>query len=172
MMLNPKVLRLPSSMDYIINEHLNPQLIDVGVTVLSLIGAQFPYTVDGLKLVSLNKKKPQKQIREKIYSEEYMKGFPKVGMIENDMKYIYNIRQKKIVEVYNLAEDDKETNNLLNTYGHDLNSQEANIKDWLGRKAEWRCGMINQKVRALINPSVREQLKSLGYLQNGGKDQP
>ena len=93
-------------------------------------------------------------------------------MIENDMKYIYHIQQKKIVEVYDLSKDKEEYNNLLTMYGNNLSSLEADIEDWLDCKAEWRDGSINQKVRAAIDPKVREQLKSLGYLQNGGENFP
>ena len=167
----PLLMRLPSSMPYIINEYCKPQLSDIGVTLLNLIGTKFPYQVDGQNLVSLSKKKTRQPTKKRIYSEEYMKGFPKVAVIENDRKYIYHIPQKRIVEVYNLANDDKEYNNLVSTYESGLKGQEEKeIEDWLRRKAEWRDTIINQKEQAVIDPRVREQLKSLGYLHNGEED--
>ena len=98
-----------------------------------------------------------------------MKGFPKVAMIEKNKKYIYHIL-KKIVEV-NLAEDNEESNNLLNAYSTNLKGREEDFENWLKEKTTWRKDMISQKAtRSDIKPRVREQLKFLGYLQNGGEE--
>jgi arylsulfatase A-like enzyme len=164
----PLLMRLPKSMDFTINQHVTPQLIDIGVTLLSVIGAEFPYEVDGLKLISLSKKRENKQIREKIYSEEYMKGVPKVAMIENDMKYIYHIPQNNIVEVYNLSQDEEEQKNLLknNSLITSNEQKKKDIQTWLHQKQEWRNRISKKREQTAIDPRTLEQLKALGYIQN------
>ncbi len=165
----PLLMRLPESMDSEININIKPQLIDIGVTILDIIGTEFPYEVDGLSLVSHGKKRMKEQVRKTIYSEEYMKGFPKVAMIEEDMKYIYHIPQEKIVEIYNLSKDEGEEENLLTNdaliSSNDQNQKEKDILTWLHLREAQRNRISEKREQAEIDPRTLEQLKSLGYIQ-------
>ncbi|MGA1825158.1 MAG: sulfatase [bacterium] len=161
----PLLLKLPDCFNVTINENIKPQLVDLGVTILSLIHSEFPYEVDGLNLIDMNQKANKEQIREKIYSEEYMKGFPKIAMIENNMKYIYHSVKKRIVEVYNLREDDEERNNLLESdKDTSYREMEKIIYDWSNKKNIQRTETIKKQQKAVIDPGTLEQLKSLGYI--------
>jgi len=140
-----------------------------------MIGAEFPYEVDGLSLVSPGKKRKAGQKREKIYSEEYMKGFPKVAMIQKDIKYIYHVPEGRIVEVYDLTEDDGEQNNLkiVGQFPDSYTHMEKEIQDWLISKERLRNKISKKRDQAEIDPRTLEQLKSLGYIQHEGEyDQP
>jgi arylsulfatase A-like enzyme len=166
----PLLMRLPDSMDFEINTQIKPQLIDVGVTLLNIIGAEFPYKVDGLSLITLRNDGNNEQKRHRIYSEEYMKGIPKAAMIEDDMKYIYHIPQESIVEIYNLSEDEgEEENQLMNDNLIASNvRKEKDIKTWLLHKEEQRNGISKKRQQTVIDPRTLEQLKSLGYIQHEG----
>jgi arylsulfatase A-like enzyme len=166
----PLLMRFPESLDFTINDHFKPQLIDIGVTLLNIIGAEFPYEVDGLSFVSLDNKRNNEQTRQKIYSEEYMKGVPKVAIIEEDMKYIYHIPQEKIVEVYNLSEDEGEEENLLMNYNliASNDQKKKEIRTWLHMKEAQRNRISKKREQAVIDPRTLEQLKSLGYIQYDG----
>ncbi|MGA1840536.1 MAG: sulfatase [bacterium] len=163
----PLLMRFPHSMDLEINTHIKPLLIDIGVTLLDIIGAQFPYEVDGLSLVSQGKKRNREQKRQRIYSEEYMKGVPKIAVIEDDMKYIYHIPQEKIVEVYNLREDKGEKENLLmnEKIAASNEQREEDIGTWLHLKETRRDSISKKREQTEIDPLTLEQLKSLGYIQ-------
>jgi arylsulfatase A-like enzyme len=166
----PLLIRFPASFDFSIMEHKRPQLIDIGVTLLHLIGDGFPYDVDGRSLVSVSRKKDQESMRTRSFSEEYMKGIPKISMIEKDIKYIYHIPQGKIVEVYDLLEDDGEQNNLLDADSAvaSYSQQEEDIQTWLDRNESMRNRISKQKHQAEIDSRTLEQLKSLGYIQYSG----
>ena len=168
----PLIIRFPTSFDFTINASIKPQLIDIGVTILDLMGAAFPYEVDGLSLISFGKKKGVVSPRKRIYSEEYMKGFPKVSMIERDMKYTYHISQERIVEGYDLAKDDTERQNLLKM-DENVDSKGAIAKEiqaWLLRNEDFRNLISTKRDQAEIDPHTLEQLKSLGYIQYEGKN--
>ena len=165
----PLIMRLPSSMDYAINEHAKTQLIDLGVTILDIIGAGFPYEVDGISILLPDDGLHERQ---RIYSEEYMKGFPKVALIEGNMKYIFHIPEERIVEVYDLNKDDEEKNSLIGPgYPSDAYYRmKKEIRTWLEQKGALQKRISKKPDQAPIDPRTLEQLKSLGYIQYQGEN--
>ncbi|MBN2372275.1 sulfatase [bacterium] len=163
----PLIIRLPPSASSEINDCILPQLIDIGVTILDMIGARFPYDVDGLSLLCAIKKGKVDQWRDAQFSEEYMKGFPKAAMIKEGIKYIYNIFEGRIVEVYDMADDDREQNNLAaaHSFSDFYACIEKQIQEWLTGKECLRNKISGKRDRANIDARTLEQLKSLGYIQ-------
>ncbi|MGA1869110.1 MAG: sulfatase [bacterium] len=167
----PLFLKLPASCDAIIMQNIKTQLIDLGVTIAHLIGATFPYKVDGINLITKNTQADNGQRRKRLYSEEYMKGFPKIAMIEKGMKYIFHSAEKRIVEVFDLNEDQGELNNMMNAHNHiSYEHIEKDISEWSTMKNNWKMKTIKEQQKAVIDPDTLEHLKSLGYIHNRSQD--
>ena len=166
----PLLMRFPSSMACAADMRFPPQLVDIGATILHLIDARFPYEVDGISLVASPSMGDNERKRQRIFSEEHMKGIPKVAMIEGRMKYIYNIPEERIVEAYDLLEDEGEGTNLVMVDRPDvvLDRKERDIRAWLSQKNEVRKGIARTRDQAMIDSRTLEQLKSLGYIQYEG----
>ncbi|MGA1843667.1 MAG: sulfatase [bacterium] len=163
----PLLMRFPSSMACTADMSIPPQLVDIGATILSLINARFPYEVDGLCLVASPRRGNDQRTRQRIFSEEHMKGIPKVAMIEGHMKYIYHLPEERIVEAYDLQGDEGECTNLVMADRPDgvLNRKGDEIRAWLSRKSGVRKGIARTQNQAEIDPRTLEQLKSLGYIE-------
>ena len=101
-----------------------------------------------------------------------MKGFPKVALIEGNMKYIFHIPEERIVEVYDLNKDDEEKNSLIGPgYPSDAYYRmKKEIRTWLEQKGALQKRISKKPDQAPIDPRTLEQLKSLGYIQYQGEN--
>jgi len=88
-----------------INNNLG-SVMDVGPTILKLLGISDPIPREGQELISEDKKNKRTPFFYTNYHEK------KIGLRYNDYKYIYNVDENKS-ELYDLKEDPFEKNPLI-----------------------------------------------------------
>jgi arylsulfatase A-like enzyme/Tfp pilus assembly protein PilF len=136
------------------------RLVDLMPTVLDLIGAKVPSTVQGKSLYSMMDGKEDLQrtaYSESIYAELHYGWSPLKSITTNQYKYI----QAPDAELYDRLNDPDETKNLIkekSSIAKALQDQLHKIVSTDSRK--------NLSGPVKIDPETEEKLKALGYIGN------
>jgi choline-sulfatase len=134
--------------------------IDFLPTLLEVMGGRAPGYVQGLSLVPAFS--GNKAVTDISYAETL---YPKMNMNWSELRAIRTNRWKYIraprPELYELASDPRETNNVIGQHAPEVEKFEAQLKHLTGGG--------NEKVEtAMVDERVMDQLKSLGYLSGAG----
>ncbi len=151
---------------------IEPQVrnIDIMPTILDILNISYTGHLEGMSLLPLCRGKDDQGQRENIYVEENLRNqFILKGIIrDNTWKYIFteksewrDVKRLGHEELYNLADDPRELNNLLGQESEVLKFMRAKL-DFYKRYCEERAVSPAQKE---LDYETFEQLKSLGYLQ-------
>jgi len=137
------------------------QLIDVFPTILELADVRQDHSTDGVSLVPMlggGRIDSRMLYFESLYPYFYFKWSSLRGLRHNDWKYILAPEE----ELYNLAEDPHELNNLASAEPERASEMRANLEMIAAREAE----ALESARRAMSQEDVR-QLMALGYLAGG-----
>ena len=163
----PLIIRFPDGVKFPEIKQHRVQLIDVAVTVLGLLHFRFPYEVDGWDLSREMDRKSLK--RRTIVSEELSEkitGPPKVAMIKDGYKAIFNFPELKIRELYDLEKDKGEMKNLISQLPEKFDDFSRVIKAWKKAKIYSRQKLgLSSSVVEIKDKKEIERLKTLGYLK-------
>jgi arylsulfatase A-like enzyme/Flp pilus assembly protein TadD len=137
--------------------------IDFLPTLLEVLGGQAPAYVQGVSLVPVFK--GSAVLIAGSYAESL---YPKMNMNWSELRAIRTDRWKYIrapkPELYDLASDPRETKNVIQTNGPEVDKFEAQLKKYTSTGANG-----TEKVEtAMVDERVMDQLKSLGYLSGVG----
>ncbi len=153
----PLIIRLPKPQKLELDR---AELVDVGTTLLSLVGLNFRYKTSGRDL-----SKPDSRVRyvEKVPTED--RPYHLVAMITDDYKFIYRNDVDAISEIYG-SEDKKDKVNLADKMPLKAEEAKVKIKKWVSdRRAEGRkLGLRKQQV--MFNKDTLRRLRSLGYVND------
>ncbi len=139
--------------------------VDILPTVLDLLGIEPPENIQGRSLASeLDPSKPSSRSRDEIYAETLSPRFSRNwgelrSLIVEDYKYIYGPRK----ELFDLAEDPRELNNLVDQDPETAAGLKQRLEEYL---AEHAVAGLDSSV-AVDEATVR-RLQALGYLQASG----
>lgn len=163
----PLIIKLPEGEKFPEIKQHRVQLIDVAATVLGLLHFRFPYEVDGWDLSREFDRKSL--LRRVIVSEELSEkitGPPKVAMIKDGYKVIFNFPELQVRELYDLEKDKREMKNLINHLPEKLDDFSQVIIIWEKAKiyARQKLGLSASVVEIKDKKEI-ERLKSLGYLK-------
>ncbi len=135
--------------------------IDFLPTLLELLGGQAPQYVQGLSLVPTFS---GKSVPTDIGYEETL--YPKMNMNWSELRAIRTNRWKYIraprPELYDLAADPRETNNVIRQHNNEADKFELHLKSLVAP------GGTEQVKTQMVDERVMTQLQSLGYLSGGG----
>jgi arylsulfatase A-like enzyme/Tfp pilus assembly protein PilF len=148
-------LDTPAKIDYPV------QLIDVFPTILELADVRRDQSTDGVSLVPLLKGDridSRMLYFESLYPYFYFKWSSLRGVRHNNWKYILAPEE----ELYNLAEDPHENNNLASLEPERASEMKTNLEIIAGRETE----ALESARRAMSQEDVH-QLMALGYLAGG-----
>ena len=162
----PLIIKFPESIRFPDNKHHRVELIDVTATIFSLVQYHCPYPVDGWDLL---KKSNRALARRAVFSQfitAKKQKSSKTAIIKDNLKAIYKMHEKKVVELYDLREDDEERNNTAGIEKDKAEKLETMIDSWImqkdhkKRKLDLRKSTVTIEDKAKIN-----QLRALGYIQ-------
>ncbi len=155
----PLVIALPGQKPLLVDEPVCHA--DIVPTVCELLGVSVPPDLHGTSLRPLlqGKALPPRPVYFESLDPFYSYGWaPLVGFLDRGEKFI----DSPIPELYRLAEDPGENRNLAGTA--DLGPYRAK----LGELIDKLTAAGTRDARAKINPELKRQLESLGYLSAGG----
>jgi arylsulfatase A-like enzyme len=133
------------------------QLIDIYPTVLDIVGIKNNRNIEGKSFLPLIMGKSDHHI---FYTFSETAFWPSPRCIRTDeWKLIYN-RKRENYELYNLKEDPKETNNLINERSDIANSLKQQLERW---SQNAKTNLLYKKDNLSENEKLK--LKSLGYIQ-------
>jgi len=154
----PLIIRYPKKITG--NTKLDQQVrsIDILPTILSLLEISSEGPFEG---VDLSKNDFSSEENLKAFSESILEGTEKKSLRTNDWKLIYHPVSQRY-ELYNLAQDPKETANLAEKEKKMFASLQKEIFSWIERmpKQETKA----RKKRKLSEKEI-EALKALGYIK-------
>jgi len=165
----PLIMRLPGilSQDKVISNLVRH--VDIVPTVLNILGISIPKFIQGVNLMPLIQGKADFKLNvfsEFISDERYLKGIRtekwKTIQIYESQKSTYSY------ELYNLENDPKELNNLVNTNLEVLESFKVKLKDHTLSCEKIRKSILGEDYVAkpvVLGNETKELLRSLGYLQ-------
>jgi arylsulfatase A-like enzyme len=139
------------------------ELIDLGPTLLSAVGAGVPEEFEGRDLRPLLAGAGDPEPRPS-WSENSVHGHHLAARIEGEKKWIYDLDQAALTGVYDLRADPAEAVNLLGAVKpEEVNKRTAAMQAWM--KAERsRLPITDSAPAAVLPDDVRRQLEALGYL--------
>jgi tetratricopeptide (TPR) repeat protein len=133
--------------------------IDMLPTVLELMGGKAPASVQG---VSLTPAFAGKSVATTYSYEETL--YPKMNMGWSELRGIRSAKWKYVrapkPELYDLAQDPGEKNNVLDAHPKEFRELEAQLKALSGGSE----GGVEKVASSQVDSRTMEQLKSLGYL--------
>jgi arylsulfatase A-like enzyme len=133
-------------------------IIDIMPTVLGLLEIMSPHENKGRNLFEV-KKSSTEQTRDYIFSEVANRNIVHM-ILKNNWKYIYNAWTQK-EELYNLARDNKESDNLI----HKNNATAMELKKELFNFLSNTPQTTPIKKRVKPTAEIEEKLKAMGYIQ-------
>ena len=89
-----------------------------------------------------------------------------VAMIRWPYKIIYN-QTPDTVELFDISQDSADQNNLAGTNEELVKKLKDDLKEWIRIQNSLRATLGIKKDKMVINSSLRQQLKNLGYLDLG-----
>ncbi len=144
------------------------QLIDIAPTICDFLKIKKPITFEGKTLFSFEDNKSfcstyafseHQQIDETDDKGNLL--YTKVSVRSSDWKLIYTYNQhSKKYELYNLKNDPKELNDIVDIEKDQFELMKAELEEWMSRE--------KQNIIPLTKPldeKTKEKLRSLGYLQ-------
>ena len=133
------------------------RLIDIYPTVLDIVGIKNNRDIGGRSFLPLIMGETDYHI---FYTFSETAFWPSPRCIRTEeWKLIYN-RKTKNYELYNLREDPKELNNLINERSEIVNSLRQQLKHW---SQNAKTNLLYKKDN--LSEDERVKLKSLGYIQ-------
>ena len=135
-------------------------LIDIVPTVCSLLNIETPKSVQGMDLSACFKGKNLSQKDRSIYCESVIptkyNANSLLGVVTDRFKYIQTTRP----ELYDLIEDPRETNDLIEKEPHRARILKDKLEQILAESV--RAG--NQSNKIELDAAARKKLESLGYV--------
>jgi len=129
--------------------------LDIAPTILDILGIKKPKTMQGHSLLGVITGKEEYPL-EYIFSDERTTKSVKYG----DWKLIYNeTKNEDKYELYNLASDLTESNNLVNLNKDIFERLKYKIDEYL------RSGPKSKGRKRLLDDKTKEELRYLGYVQ-------
>ncbi len=130
------------------------QQIDIGATVLGILGITKPKNMLGISLITLFKDQKKR-------SSRYVFSFllNRIAVRTENLKLIYNLDQKDY-EFYNLKQDPGEVNNLAGKEKPDFSQLKNKMSAFLHDYE-----LIDRKKKVLLSDFEKKALYSLGYVQ-------
>jgi choline-sulfatase len=139
--------------------HAPVSTVDLAPTVLDLLGIPQPKDLDGRSLVNVDDRNRGRALYFEALDANLTRGWaPLSGVIADGWKYI----ELPIPELYDLARDPAEAQNLAARQGDRLRTLQARLKEMASRRR------TAEAVRASIDPETGRRLKSLGYVASTG----
>jgi arylsulfatase A-like enzyme len=146
------------------------ELLDLLPTLLELIGENKPVGTQGTSLVpllqglTLNKDIWTNRINLGNFYKPYndLRGSYNVALIRWPYKIVYN-QSPETVEIFHLSHDPGEKNNLAEKEEELRKKLKDDLDEWIRIQNSLRATLGIKKDRMMVNSSLRQKLKSLGY---------
>ena len=129
-------------------------IVDILPTLLDFLKIENPTLMDGKSLMPLFYGQ-EKRIQEPVFSELY---YDLISAIVPPWKLIYNTQSKEF-ELYNLANDPFESQNVFREETEKASELKEVLLDWYKSKVK------KIAPEAIKDQKTLEQLKSLGYIK-------
>lgn len=167
----PLILRLPGGpAGRVVTEVA--RTIDIMPTVLDLIGVETPASVEGASLLPLiegRDESPRMGYAEALntldaHAPEKLPDHQRdllFSVVDNDWKLIYHREFPENSELYHLAEDPIEMNNVIDAYPEEA----KRLMAWLSRSKAMELEL--REPEKPMDPEALQKLEALGYLQTG-----
>jgi len=159
LLLVPLIIRFPGGENAGMVVKQRVSLIDIVPSIISYLGIETPFQGTGRSFISM----PGAVIKpmdRPVIAELNRVGDPLQTIYSGDYKLILNLLTGNI-EIYNLTEDPRETQNLFGqkqSYPPEIIDQIRGVVAIIQR-------VDREKKPARIDPEIREKLKALGYLK-------
>ncbi|MFC3195679.1 sulfatase-like hydrolase/transferase [Marinicella sediminis] len=136
-------------------------LVDIFPTVLDVLGLEVPEDIQGQVLARADQPvDTNAEIYLETLSPRFSRGWGEQrGIIKNEHKYIHGPRQ----ELYNLIDDPRELNNIIDQHQALANNLKSDLQDYLD---EYQITGMNASIN--VDSQTLNTLRGLGYVQSSG----
>jgi Tfp pilus assembly protein PilF len=142
-------------------------LVDVVPTVLALLGEEVPEELDGLNWCQPSAEEHRPVLIETISTMTLHGWAPLVGVRRTDYKYVL----APIPELYDLANDPGELNNLHDTLPATVAKLSAKLVAWLGQDPFLAARKAVDLSNLQVDKEAMRHLAALGYVSTKSEDQ-
>jgi len=162
----PLIIKFPESIRFPGSKHHRVELIDVTATIFSLVQYHCPYSVDGWDLLKKSSRALAKRAVFSQFITAKKQKSSRTAIIKDNLKAIYKMHERKVVELYDLREDEKEKNNIVSIETGKVRKLETMIDHWSIQKGRKRRKLnLRNSTVAIEDKEKINQLRSLGYIQ-------
>jgi len=157
----PLIFHYPAGLPKGLRIRENTALVDLPPTILDLIGIQKPSHFQGLSLLPLmrgNPFPPRKIFSEHLYSRK-VPDYKPVVVIDGTWKYHYDAEKNRPDELYNLARDPGERENLASNQPEVTRRLKADVEAHLAETPMADAETIGP------DQALEKQLRDLGYIE-------
>lgn len=141
------------------------RMIDVAPTLLEALKIKRPAQFEGISLMDAINGRAHPDLR--IFSENYAHGNSQIAEVRGNQKWIYEVRDDRLAEFYDLSSDPGETTNLIGSIAEkEITARKDELSSWRLEEAD-RIKIEGVVPKAQMTEEMRRQLEALGYLKPG-----
>jgi len=137
-------------------------LVDVMPTLLDLCGVPVPGGLEG-KSRAEGARRGVLPV-EPVYAELNIRGPYRVAERTPERKWVLDASKGEIIRAYDLEDDPRETENLIEDPGPEGRAAAARLSGFVKERRERRTALKSVR-EAPVDPAVRNALESLGYIR-------